>query len=146
MDRKKAALIGGVVTAAALITSYLVLSYMITIPTTGIIASADIKIYATPSTSIPLTSIDWGIVYPNSSVTKILYIKNVGTLNITISIYADNFNPPEFMVMTVSSNVTQEILWHPQDIKPVAVTLSAPSNVPSETFTFDLIVTSFERD
>ncbi len=63
------------------------------IPSTGVVASANLGVYADSACTQPLTSISWGTVSPGDSITKTLYVKNTGTQPVTLTMSKTNWNP-----------------------------------------------------
>jgi hypothetical protein len=65
---------------------YVVGSQMImrTVPSSGVMAYGDIEVYSDPSGTINVTSIDWGTCYISETVTRSAYIRNEGTVSITL--------------------------------------------------------------
>lgn len=85
--------------------------------------------------------INWGALEPGAQSNVVLYLSNEGTLNVTLSEYASNWNP------SVASNyLTLSWDYNGQTIKPgenlqVTFTLSVSANVVDVTsFNFDITV------
>lgn len=63
------------------------------VSSSGIVATANLRIYSDSACTQTITSIDWGTVSSGSSINKTVYIKNVGTAPLTLSLTKNNWNP-----------------------------------------------------
>ena len=70
-----------------------VLSGQRAIPSSGSIVAVNIGMYSDSTCAQNLTSIDWGNVYPGSSVSRTVYVKNTGNVPITLSMSTASWNP-----------------------------------------------------
>lgn len=59
------------------------------------IKNLGVMIYEDVNLSIPLTSINWGILEPNTTTSKPCYIQNTSNVNGTLYLYCENWNPVE---------------------------------------------------
>jgi hypothetical protein len=120
-----------------------IISYVITIPTTGTISTVGIGIYNDPAATINVTAISWGILTPNQSTQKLLYIKNTNLINCVVTLTENNWNPTNaHEYMTISWNYSGQTLT-PSMILPVTVTLSLYDNASAiMNFGFDMIFTA----
>lgn len=131
-------LFGGVITVYAI-------SKYFNIFNSGVIANVNLKIYSDNGT-IEINSINWGVIYPNSNNVKTIYIKNIGTLNVTLSFRLANFNPLESQTLTVTNNYDGGVV-RPNNIVPVILTLIVPeeSSIMFTTFSFNIVIESTEH-
>ena len=74
-----------------------------TLNTSGVMADVDIGVYSDSACTEPLSSFNWGTCYTENNSTVIVYIKNLGTVDTTLSIATDNWTP--------TSAVTHYILY-----------------------------------
>lgn len=69
----------------------------------GIIAIINVGAYTDSDCTINCTSIDWSTVAPGSLTNRTIYIKNFGTVPVTLSLANSIFNPSEaglYMILT----------------------------------------------
>lgn len=65
----------------------------LTVPTTGHISM--INLYSDSACTQQVTSIGWGNLLPDSSLQKVLYLKNWGATSVGINLTVGNWLPPE---------------------------------------------------
>ena len=112
-----------------------------TLNTSGVMADVDLGVYNDSACTQPVTSIDWGTCYAEENTTVTLYIKNLGSLDTTLSVTSDNWTPtnagPHYILhascecQTLSPN---EVLVSNFSLYP----LSTASQF--DTFSFDIII------
>jgi hypothetical protein len=85
-----ACLIGMVVGSAVTLA---VLNVQRAIPSSGLVVAINVGVYSDSGCTLNLTSIDWGNVYPGSSVPRTIYVKNTGNVPMTLSMAASGWNP-----------------------------------------------------
>ena len=79
-------------------TTYAALSTSQSLSSSGsvtIIPTASLVICSDSACTIPLTSISWGSLTPGTSTTQTVYIKNNGTVPLTLSMTTSNWTPTE---------------------------------------------------
>ena len=64
-----------------------------TIPSDGTITTVNVSVYTNIQCSQNCTSINWGALYPGNSTTQTVYVKNTGTVPITLTMTADTWTP-----------------------------------------------------
>ena len=64
-----------------------------TLNTSGIMADVDIGVYSDNACTQTTSSINWGTCYAEENTTVILYVKNLGTVDTTISVTTNNWAP-----------------------------------------------------
>lgn len=122
------------------------LSSQVMVSNTGILATANIRVYTTSACTANLTSIAWGSVRAGSSYTKTGYIRNNGSLNMTLGLSTSNWNPGALgSIIVVSWNYVADQKLTPNQILAVTWTLTIPSSVTGYSgFSFDMLVTGTE--
>lgn len=65
------------------------------IPSDGTITAVDVGVYSNIECSQNCTSISWGSLYPSNSTTRTVYVKNIGTVPITLSMTPVNWDPTD---------------------------------------------------
>jgi hypothetical protein len=113
-----------------------------TITSTGIIATANLGVYSDSACTQSLTSINWGTVSPGGSVARTIYVKNIGTTQMTLSMTGTNWNP-------ASANGPITLTWNrdgtaldANQVATATLTLSASSSISGiTTFNLDIVIT-----
>jgi hypothetical protein len=107
----------------------------------GIIASTNIGVYSDSACTQSLTSISWGTISPGASVTRTVYIKNLGTTSVTLSMSTANWNP-------TTANGPISLAWNQEStvltanqVATATLTLSTSSTVNGiTTFSVDIVI------
>ncbi len=125
----------GYVLALAIIASFAavlssgVLVSTKTISSTGVVISANLGVYSDSGCSQPLTSIDWGTISPGGTVTRTIYVKNIGNTQVTLSMTKANWNPTTANgPVTITWNREATVLAANQ-VSTATLTLSVASSV-----------------
>jgi hypothetical protein len=137
---------------AALGTSSMVLAATVLFPSRTVtnqgnieVDAVGVSIYANYDCSQELTSIDWGFVEPGSNHEAVMYIRNEGSLPITLNMSVGTWEPDlaaEFL--TVSWNREGSALGV-GSLTRATVTLAVSASVSGvSSFSFDVTVTGFE--
>ena len=146
MTKKIAALATGVsIAAVGLIVMLMVSGVLVssqTIQMSGVIASANIGIYSDSTCIQSLTSMDWGTIEPGGAVTRTIYIKNIGTIPLTLSLATFSWYPSTANAyMTVTWNLENYVL----DVgysKSTTITITTSTIASSITaFGVDIVIT-----
>ena len=114
------------------------------VPTTGVLLSVNIGAYSDSACTKNMTSINWGGVYPGDNQTAVMYIKNLGTANITLTIQTASWNPAvASSYFTLSSTYSGQTLKQGQ-VLPITFTLKVASTVndPITNFGFNIVINS----
>jgi len=108
----------------------------------GVIASTTVGVYSDSGLTTKLTSIDWGTIYPGASKTVVAYVKNEGTVPITLALSAANWSPSTASsYMTLSWDYSGAKLNAGANVK-VTLTLTVSSSITGITsFSFDVVIT-----
>ena len=115
------------------------------IKTKGTINSVNIKVFRDLNCTEPLTTIEWGAIDPNKTVSQDIYIKNFGNVGSAIGLEVDNWNPANAsQFFNVSSNFPVGQVVYPNQVYRIALSLAVDSNISSsiQSFSFDIIVTN----
>jgi hypothetical protein len=127
-----------------LLTSGLLMSYQ-TVPSTGTITTVNVGVYSDVGCTQNLTSINWGTLYPGNATTRTIYVKNTGTIPVTLSMTTGSWAPTyanSYLTLTWTRGGT--VLNAGQSISAV-LTLSVASSTGNLTdFSFNIIVTGTE--
>jgi len=89
----------------------------------------------------PVSFIDWGTIWPGSSVNVTVFVKNEGSQAISISITAENWSPIEITsYMTFSSNYTGQTIDLQESLQ-ITLSLATSLNIEEITnFSFNINV------
>lgn len=113
------------------------MSKTVTIPTVGNVKTVGVD--------TDVDFIDWDMVDPNSSHTRLINVQATGNSNVTLSLSTANWTPPnasEFLTLTW--NYTGSIL-QPSEWTPVELTLAVSADVTGiDSFSFDILIIAEE--
>lgn len=127
-------LVGSIVTYGALQWTWKITA-SVTIKTLGVSA------YSDQSCTIPLLTIDWGIMEAGQTKNYSAYIKNESNVPVTMSMYVDNWNPTNAKdFMSLSWNYDNNPI--PIDgVVPIDFSLSVNSSIVGiRNFSFEIWV------
>jgi hypothetical protein len=96
-------ILGGLLVGS--IGTYAAMQWTYKITATVNIKSVGVNVYSDPACTIPLLTIDWGMMEPSESKNYPAYIKNESNVPVTMSMYVDNWNPvnaKDFMTLAWS--------------------------------------------
>lgn len=98
------------------------------VPSLGTIKTIGVEAYWDPNFENKTEIIDWGTIWPGSSINKTFYIRSVSNFKATLNLNATNWNPAnisEYITLSWNYNGT---LVNPGEIIQVTLTLSASSS------------------
>lgn len=128
-----------------LLTTGLLISSQ-TLQSNGTVTAVNVGVYSDSSCTQNLTSIDWGSIYPGNSTTRIIYVKNTGSLPVTLSMTTGSWVPSNANTyISLSWNRGGTVLTAGQSTS-ATLTLSASSSAGNITsFSFNMIITGTEQ-
>jgi hypothetical protein len=114
---------------------------------TGITASVNLGVYFDNATTREVSSIDWGIVYPDDQIQYIIYLRNLGNVNCQLVLNTTDWTPPEAQDLIIFTwNYTGAAI-EPGAIIPVTVSLNTSAQLAGfEQFGFNIIITSISLE
>lgn len=117
-----------------------------TISNTGTVKGVGVGVYSDVSCTDEVSSIDWGDLQPGESKDATIYVKNEGSVTVTLSMTTENWTPAVASTyMTLSWNRESYVLSSGSVVQAV-LTLSVSSSVSDITdFSFDIIITGTEH-
>lgn len=144
---KSAIVILGIV-ATLLATSgvtYGLLSNSQNVSNTGIIASVNVGVYTTQQCTTNLVQLSWGPVSPGSNYTKAGFVRNNGSMNMTLSMSTSNWSPAAAeSSLGISWNYGGQIV-RPGQVLAVIWKLGIPLDVSGvQNFSFNIIISGSE--
>ena len=104
-------------------------------------ATADLRLYSDSACTQILASIDWGAISPGGTVTRKIYIKNVGTGNVTLSMLVTNWSP-------ANANGPLRVTWNGEGlvlgadrVSDATLTLSVSPDISGiSSFDVDIVI------
>jgi len=102
-----------------------------------------VGVYSSPDCKTSLSSINWGTLSPGGNKSVVAYVKNEGTVPVTLALSAANWSPT-----TASSYMTLSWDYNGARLNPgtkakVTLTLQVSSSVDEITsFSFDVVITA----
>jgi hypothetical protein len=145
LERRKLGAIAALCIIAGLlvgsIATYAALQWTYKITGTVNIKSLGVTVYSDSGCTVPLVTIDWGMMEPGQTKNFSAYIKNESNVPVTMTMYVDNWNPTtakDFMALTWSYDGRQI----PVDSSlPVDFTLSIDASISGiRDFSFEIWV------
>lgn len=134
-----------IITVAASI-SWALLYYTVTINNSGHILVVGCKV--TDENGNLITLIDWRILNPGSSATRLILIENNGTTPITMNLTTQNWNPPEASQhIGLSWNYTNQLI-NPTEKIPIQLIVSISTTIIGTgitDFALDIVVTATQE-
>jgi hypothetical protein len=116
-----------------------------TLQSNGTMTTINVGVYSDSACTQNLTSISWGSIYPGNSTTRTIYVKNTGTLPVTLTMTTGSWVPTTASsVLTLTWNRQNTVLNAGQSIS-ATLTLSVASSTGNLTdFSFNIIITGAE--
>jgi hypothetical protein len=126
-----------IVTAGLIVTQ--------TIPTNGTVSTVNLGIYSDSDCTQNYTSISWGTLSPGDSTSRIVYVKNIGTVPVTLTLTTGSWAPTTAnSVINLAWDQQNTVLDAGQSI-PANLTLSVDSSTGGFTdFSFNTVITGTE--
>ena len=110
---------------------------------TGVTASVNLGVYLDNAATQEVTSIDWGIVYPDDQTRQIIYIQNLGNINCRLLLNTTDWTPPEAQQLIMVTWNYNGTLIEPSTILQVTILLNTSTQLVNiEQFDFKIIITS----
>jgi hypothetical protein len=128
-----------------LLTTGLLMSSQ-TLQSNGTVTAVNVGVYSDSGCTQNCTSIDWRTIAPGNSSTRTIYIKNIGTIPMTLSMTTGSWVPSNANTyISLSWNRGGTVLSAGQSIS-ATLTLSASSSAGNITsFSFNMTITGTEQ-
>ena len=112
-----------------------------TITSTGVLATTNLGLYSDSACTQSLASIDWGTISLGGSVSRTVYVKNLGNTQVTLSMAKTNWNPATANgPITLTWNRESTVLAASQ-VLTATLTLTVSSTASGiTTFSVDVVV------
>jgi hypothetical protein len=113
-----------------------------TISNSGNIIVAGVGVYSDSGCTTTLSTITWGSLNPGDIKTYTMYVKNTGTVSVTLSMTVSSWSPSSASTyITLTWNQEKSVLTAGQ-VAPALLTLSVSSSISNVTsFSFNIIIT-----
>ena len=134
-----------IATALSGFFAYAVLVGNKTIPNNGHVKAVGVGVYWENSCINDVDSIGWGYLDPGTSHDVTVYVRNEGTVPMTLSMSVNNWNPSSASTyITVSWNREGQSL-DPDDVLTATITLSvSQATTDLSSFSFDITIVGTE--
>jgi hypothetical protein len=117
------------------------------VPNQGSVKAVRVGVYSDSACTNNLTSINWGLLTPETSYTKDVWIKNIGNTRIMLNMTTEGWNPSYASnYITLSWDREGQLLNATQSFKAV-LTLSVSTGITSTNitdFSFTIVITGTE--
>ena len=139
---------------ATLLTTLAVVSIVIaldiflrqyTFMSVGEIRSIGVNCFVDSMCTIPVTSLNWGVLSPGDVIYRTIYVKNTGNVNMTTTMTTSFWSPIEApTVMTITWNLERALL-KPSEVRRGNLCLTLATDTKMiQSFTFLTIITGTE--
>jgi len=127
------------------VTTIAALSVSRTLPLNGTINTVNVEAYTDSACTIPCTALNVGNVNPGSTVTQTIYIKNTGSIPVTLTMVTSGWSPASASsYLTLSWNRQNHVLNADASVS-APLTLTVASNTGSlTTFSCSVTITGTE--
>ena len=113
-----------------------------TIPSDGTITTVNVGVYSNSECTQNCTSISWGALYPGNSTSKIVYVKNTGTVPITLTMTTATWTPTDADDYLTLDWDQQDTVLNVGDSVSANITLTAASDTGElQDFNFNIVIT-----
>ena len=117
-----------------------------TIPSDGtVVSAANIGAYTDSDCTQNCTHISWGTLNPDTTTNKTVYVKNTGTVPITLTMTTESWTPTDaddYLTLTWNQ---QNTILDPDETTPATLTLTVAQDTGDLTsFSLNIIITGTE--
>jgi hypothetical protein len=135
-------------TLLSLLASGILMSYQ-NVPATGTVKTVNVGVYWDQECTNNVTSISWDFLRPGDAPTRTVYVKNNGTVPVTLSMTTANWSPSYAngpSAITLTWNHESYVLNATLTVQAV-LTLSVSSSISENItdFSFNIIITGTEH-
>ncbi len=117
-----------------------------TMPSGGTIITVNIGVYLDSNCTQNATSIDWGVLTPGGNATKLLYVKNSGTVPVNLTMTTESWQPTNASsLMTLTWNLENAVLNAKKSNKAVLTLAVSPQAADVVDFSFNILITGTEQ-
>jgi hypothetical protein len=130
---------------SSVLFTYGLLSGSRTVTSQGTINAIAVGVYGEAACINPVSAVDWGELDPGATMDVTVYIRNEGTVPMTLSMTTDEWVPSEAAAdLTLSWN-REGSQVNPQAVVQATLTLAVSSSISDVTdFSFEITITGTE--
>lgn len=136
------------VAAVGLVVGVLVSALLVanrTVPNSGNVNAVGVGVYWNSACTNETTSINWGSLDPNTTKSYTIYVKNNGTVPVTLSMASSNWNPPSASTyLALTWNCTNYRLVNGGVVAGVLALTVSPNISGIASFSFDITIIGTE--
>lgn len=111
------------------------------IRTTIQVVALGLEVFWDVSCTEPVTSIDWGTLYPGGQSMATVYIRNSGSEGLTLSLMTEDWSPVEAETFITVTWDAEGVTLSPDSVKAAVITLNVNVGIYGVTdFSFDLVL------
>jgi hypothetical protein len=115
------------------------------IPSDGTITTVNVGVYSNIQCSHNCTSISWGSLYPGNSTTRTVYVKNTGTVPITLSMTPVNWDPTDASThLTLTWNQQGTVLGVGDSVTATLTLTAAGDTGDLQVFNVNIVISGAE--
>jgi len=112
-----------------------------TVQSSGTITTVNVGVYSDIGCTQNYTSIDWGTLSPGNSTTRPIYVKNTGTIPITLSMTTTSWVPSNANTyLTVTWNRENSVLAVGSSVSALLTLAASASAGNITTFNFNIVI------
>ena len=111
------------------------------LPSSGNIAAINVGLYIDYACTQMLNSLDWGDLAPGETIDRLIYLKNTGNTEISLSMTVENWSP-SFANGPISLTWNQEgKLLNPGEVTSATLTLATDEDISGiTTFSMSILI------
>ena len=124
------------------VTTAGLLSVNQSITSSGTVTAINVGVYSDSACTNELTALDWGTISPGDSEEIIIYVKNTGNAQITLSMTTTNWTPSNADGPITLLWDNEDAILNPSGVAAATLTLSVSESIDGITnFSFDMVIT-----
>ena len=145
MNSKIAAITLALVGIVITVTVVAALSSSVTVPLNGTISTVNVEAYSDSACTQPITGLNLGNLSPGSSVSRTIYIKNSGTIPVTLTMAVSGWSPSGAgSYLSLSWNRPNHVLSAGASVSATLTLTAASSTGSLTTFSCNVVITGAE--
>ena len=111
------------------------------VSSSGTITSVNVGVYTDSACTQNCTSINWGGLAPGASTTMTIYVKNTGTIPVTLSMTTTSWVPSNANTyLTATWNQANTVLAAGSSVQAVLTLTASASAGTITTFSFNIVI------
>jgi hypothetical protein len=115
------------------------------IPASGDIKAVGLEVFSDPACTIPLVSVDWGLLSPGETKSVACYLKSTSNVNASLLLSLAGWDPAEAEEFITLVWDQEGAVITPDTVLPAEFTLHVDSAVHGiSSFSFDVVISAVE--